>query len=262
MSHYVIGDIHGCYDELQAMIRKIGLTDSDMLYMVGDFIDRGDQNVKMMEWLEQLPENILPVRGNHDANFVYYISLMKQVDQNGELGTDPYSNPEAFRLYLLTRETLASIDIMAARYFDMYGTLQRSLTEDGVTLADLERWADLFDSFPLFRKVEVGGKTCVIVHAGYREDLKDEEEKERFFTEARDPAFTKGGIRNGMVIAGHTPTFIEGEFPYNGGDVFRYYNRKKKCIIYDIDCGCVFRREVPEAKLACLRLEDEEVFYV
>ena len=65
-----------------------------------------------------------------------------------------------------------------------------------------------------------------------------------------------------MIIAGHTPTLIKGEFTYNEGKVFRYYDKEKDCIFYDIDCGCVFRELEPDAKLACLRLEDEKVFYV
>ena len=262
MSDYVIGDIHGCYDELQAMIEKIGLSNDDRLFMVGDYIDRGDQNVEMLQWLEDHPDNILPVKGNHDANFAYYVSLMKQISVNNDLNIRSDFYVDALKLYLITRETLASVDSLAAKYFDMYGTIQRILTEDKVTLSDLERWASMLDSLPLYREVEVGVKRCIVVHAGFREDLADDEERERFFLESRKPAYTQGGIPNGIVIAGHTPTFIEGEFTYNGGDVFRYYDATKNCVFYDIDCGCVFRKEIPKAKLACIRLEDEKVIYL
>lgn len=71
-----------------------------------------------------------------------------------------------------------------------------------------------------------------------------------------------GGKPHGMIIAGHTPTVIKGEFSYHHGKVFRYYNQEKDCIFYDIDCGCVLRDRNPQASLACIRLEDEKVFYV
>ena len=45
MSTYVIGDIHGCYDEFMQMLDKIALSDSDRLLMVGDYIDRGGRTV-------------------------------------------------------------------------------------------------------------------------------------------------------------------------------------------------------------------------
>lgn len=262
MSHYVVGDIHGCYDILRKMIRKIRLSDSDTLFMVGDYIDRGDQNVEMMTWLETLPDNIKPVRGNHDNNYIYYIQLLKQINRQKGLNIDPNSNRETLALYVMTQDTLISQDPFSARYFDMYGTIQRILTENHVTLANLDRWAAMFRTFPLFRKVNISGKPCVIVHAGYREDLNNESDKERFFLEAREPAYSTGGIRDGMVIAGHTPTFIEGEFTYSGGKVFRYYKDRINCTLYDIDCGCVFRNQVPSAKLACIRLEDEKIYYV
>ncbi len=49
-------------------------------------------------------------------------------------------------------------------------------------------------------------------------------------------------------------------FAYNDGNVFRFYDKKKDCIFYDIDCGCVFRNRQLNAKLACIRLEDEKIF--
>ena len=109
-----------------------------------------------------------------------------------------------------------------------------------------------------YKKLDVGGRTCIIVHAGYSEC----NENASFFLYAREESIHSGGIKNGMVIAGHTPTILEDEFAYNKGKVFCFYDEKKDCIFYDIDCGCVFRNTRPEARLACLRLDDEKIFYV
>ncbi|MBR5116299.1 MAG: metallophosphoesterase [Lachnospiraceae bacterium] len=266
MSHYVVGDIHACYDILQKMIRKIHLKDRDELIMVGDYIDRGDQNVEMMEWLEHHPSNVIPVRGNHDENFAYYIGLMDRVDELKGGMIDPDSNEDSCELYEMTIDLLIQSNPIASNYFDMYGTVRRILTEDRVTLTDLRRWAKMFRSFPLYYRIDgtVSGeeRPCIVVHAGYREDLEDDDEKLSFFLEARRPAYTVGGLRDGMVVAGHTPTIIDSEFTWADGKVFRHYDRQKNCLFYDIDCGSVFRHDYPGACLACLRLEDEKVFYV
>ena len=264
MSTYVIGDIHGCYDRLQDMIRNIiRLSDSDTLYMVGDYIDRGDQSVEMMKWLEHLPNNILPVLGNHDANFAYYVYLMKQADaMSDDYITDPDSNEDTIELYFDTQNKLEKIDRWAVGYFDMYKTLINILSTGEVTLTDLDRWATMFNSFPLYREVTVNDRRCIIVHAGYKEGIEDEEERQSFFLEERDFAYTEGGIQDGMVIAGHTPTLVEGQFVFNDGKVFRYYDERKNCTFYNIDCGCVFRKRDRRGKLACIRLEDEKIFYV
>ncbi len=265
MSHYVVGDIHAGFDVLKKMIKKIHLKERDELIMVGDYIDRGDQNVEMMEWLENRPSNVIPVRGNHDENFATYIGLMDRVEEIAKSTFDPDSNEAAQKLYEKTLDILTQSDPVMARYFDMYGTIARILTEDGVSMSDLRRWAAMFRSFPLYYRIDgtVKGeeRPCIVVHAGYREDLP-EDERERFFLEARRPAYTAGGLENGMVVAGHTPTIIDDEFTWEGGKVFRYHDPEKNCIFYDIDCGSVFRYDYPGAKLACLRIEDEKVYYV
>ena len=142
MSTYVIGDIHGCYDRFQDMIRNIiRLSDSDTLYMVGDYIDRGDQSVEMMRWLEHLPDNILPVLGNHDANFAYYVYLMKQADaMSDDYITDPDSNEDTIELYFDTQNKLEKIDRWAVGYFDMYKTLTETGFFEEFNLKNVPLW--------------------------------------------------------------------------------------------------------------------------
>ncbi len=41
---------------------------------------------------------------------------------------------------------------------------------------------------------------------------------EDFYLYARDDAYIYGGIEHGMIIAGHTPTTAEQEFPFNDGN--------------------------------------------
>ena len=61
---YIMSDLHGCFDELNAMLAKIGFSDQDKLILAGDYIDRGSQNYEMLCWMEQVPQNILLLRGN------------------------------------------------------------------------------------------------------------------------------------------------------------------------------------------------------
>ena len=53
--HYVIGDVHGCYDEMIALLQKIEERDSEaIIYFVGDFIDRGPKVWEVLEWAMEL----------------------------------------------------------------------------------------------------------------------------------------------------------------------------------------------------------------
>lgn len=43
MQTLVIGDIHGCYAELRALLDKAGLTEADHIISIGDCVDRGPE---------------------------------------------------------------------------------------------------------------------------------------------------------------------------------------------------------------------------
>lgn len=73
MRRLCVGDIHGCYDKLMETLDKCKFSDSDVLYSVGDFTDRGNQNVKTLDFLMSL-KNFHPVMGNHDLWNYEYLS--------------------------------------------------------------------------------------------------------------------------------------------------------------------------------------------
>lgn len=265
MSTYVMSDIHGCYDDFLSMLEKIVFSENDRLIIAGDYIDRGGQSYEMLKWIEKCPSNVTLLRGNHEETFIEYIELMLMLDRDEKLGTDFSSNVDAKALYdsvqyFIRSNTLLFLD------FDLYGTVKSLLEQNNVTLAELCAWADIFGKLPYYEKINVGGRTCAAVHAGYTEDPESIRMKfndiEDFYLYAREKSCMLGGIPHGMIIAGHTPTVSEGSFVYNSGNVFRYYAPVKDCVFYDIDCGCAFKSIRCDAKLACIRLEDEEIFYI
>lgn len=262
MSTYVISDIHGCFDEFQQMLDNINFSSGDRLFLAGDHIDRGPKSYEMLRWLEHLPDNVIAIRGNHDEEFASCIDLMRQTDQTEGLETLSDSNEDALALYDTTRYLLRKKIPAQAPLFDMYGTIGKLLRDSRVTLSMLTAWAGMIRDMPFFVKFSLCGRTCVVVHAGYREGFTNEREAAEFYLYAREEGIAAGGISHGIVAAGHTPTVVKRAFAYTGGVVFRAYAPEKDCVFYDIDCGCSYRRKYPEARLACLRLEDETVTYV
>lgn len=265
MSTYIISDIHGCYQEFLLMLDKIGFSDSDRLILAGDYIDRGKDSYEMLKWLEHCPENVYPIRGNHEEEFAENVNLMCLLNEKRELKPDIISNDDTAALYASVKYVLAK-SRLSILYFDLYGTIGRLVKQSGVTLEDLVRWSEMIRRMPYYYELNAGGRDCVVVHAGYAERAEQIGTRysslEKFYLYAREDAFHLGGKRHGMIIAGHTPTIIKGDFVYNKGQVFRYYDAEKDCIFYDIDCGCVFKWREPDAKLACIRLEDEKIFYI
>ena len=86
--HYVIGDIHGCYQDMMALLNKIESQDQDaQIIFVGDFIDRGPDVDKVLDWcLENitLDGKYKAVRGNHEQMAIeWYKEFMDWYDDAG-----------------------------------------------------------------------------------------------------------------------------------------------------------------------------------
>lgn len=250
MATYVIGDIHGCFDEFMEMLRIIDYDDEDEIICVGDYIDRGPKSYEMLKWMENQPENVLLIKGNHDVEYTANIEIMKSFNERLELNSD--DNVDTRTLYLAMQQ----ISAVKEAYFDYYLSLRELIFEKNVSLKQLILWADMINNMPYMYKKMVNGRKCVMVHAGYKPNDPD------FNIYAREEAYTDAYVEHGMIIAGHTPTVIKTKFAFTGGKIYRKYSEKYDCIYYDIDCGCVYRSKYPEGRLACIRLEDEELFYV
>ena len=72
MSHtFVVGDIHGCYDELRALVESVGLGESDRLVSVGDLVTKGEKSREVLE-LFMSDARFSSVIGNHDRALLEY----------------------------------------------------------------------------------------------------------------------------------------------------------------------------------------------
>jgi serine/threonine protein phosphatase 1 len=65
----VIGDIHGCYVELQDLLEKAGLGEGDAIIAVGDVVDRGPETPQVLDFFRQAI-NARCLMGNHERKHV------------------------------------------------------------------------------------------------------------------------------------------------------------------------------------------------
>jgi serine/threonine protein phosphatase 1 len=71
--HLIVGDIHGCLDELLDLLKKQQFDrNRDVLISVGDIVDRGPKIKETVEFVFALPQFYM-VRGNHDDKLCRYL---------------------------------------------------------------------------------------------------------------------------------------------------------------------------------------------
>ncbi len=102
----LVGDVHGCADELEALLDRIGFSDGDRLCFVGDLVVRGPAPRRVLALARKLQARA--VRGNHEHRLINRL----------ETG-------------------LASIDTMTNR------TARQLTTDDWRYLRELPLWLDL-----------------------------------------------------------------------------------------------------------------------
>lgn len=71
MATYAVGDIQGCYEEFSALLDRIDFrSDRDTLWLVGDLINRGPDNVSVVRRVMEMGDAAITVLGNHDLHFL------------------------------------------------------------------------------------------------------------------------------------------------------------------------------------------------
>lgn len=71
MADYLIGDVQGCLDSLQLLLKKIKFsTDKDQLFFLGDIVNRGHQSLQTLRFVKNRQDNAQMVLGNHDFHLL------------------------------------------------------------------------------------------------------------------------------------------------------------------------------------------------
>ena len=72
---YAVGDLHGCFDSLQALLEQLPLRRKrDRLWLTGDLVNRGPKSLETLRWARAtsraMGERFRAVLGNHDLHLL------------------------------------------------------------------------------------------------------------------------------------------------------------------------------------------------
>lgn len=230
MSYDIIGDIHGCYEECLALMKKLGYDTSQpipvhpkkrQIVFVGDITDRGPHSLHMITLVSTMVQKNKAkyVPGNH-CNKLYRFFLGRNVSQTHGLETT------------------------VAEYEALPKNEQTNIKK---------QFMDLYEQAPLYLRLD--DDRLIVCHAGIREDFIGRYDKKVqtfvLYGDITGKFDTLGNpIRKNWakqyqgkrtIVYGHTPVLE----PYIMNNT------------YNIDTGCVFG-----GKLTALRYPEMELISV
>ncbi len=221
---YVMSDLHGNYQKFLEMLEKISFSDNDILYILGDILDYGDEPMELIADLS-VRLNVYPIAGEHDF---LAARMLKGFDGMLKSGASPDPAYIAEMTQWVQEGGQSTLDGF------------RALDEE-----QREGVLEYLEEMTLFEELEINGKQYTLVHAGIA-DYNDGDEledflPEDFFSEPLDPARIL--MKNGTVVVGHKPT-ASGKIERGEGSFL-------------IDCGVC-----EGGSLGCLCLENGKEYYV
>ncbi|MDO8412830.1 MAG: symmetrical bis(5'-nucleosyl)-tetraphosphatase [Gallionellaceae bacterium] len=88
MARYAIGDIQGCYAELQQMLALINFDPAiDTLWLVGDLVNRGPGSLEVLRLVKSLGHAAITVLGNHDLHLLAVAEGVAELHRSDTLQT-------------------------------------------------------------------------------------------------------------------------------------------------------------------------------
>ena len=194
--HYVMSDLHGCYQEYREALEKINFNEQDTLYVLGDVVDRGPEPIKLLQNMMLRP-NVLPIIGNHE--YMALTVLKKLCVEITEENAENYLSAEDMTNYLNWSMDGGQSTI---RQF------QKLSAEERLDILDY------LEEFALYEEVCAGGRDFVLVHGGLEPFVPGKALEDYALSEVifKSPDYNKMYFDDRYLITGHTPTLrLKGE---------------------------------------------------
>ena len=94
MATIAIGDVQGCYDQLMRLLERAAYDERrDLLWFVGDLVNRGPQSAQTVRFAKRLGERQVTVLGNHDLALLVIADGIKK-PHRGDTFDDILSAPD------------------------------------------------------------------------------------------------------------------------------------------------------------------------
>ena len=223
---YAMSDIHGCYEKYMTLMEGLELKDDDMLYILGDIVDRGDGGIQViMDVLKR--KNVCCLRGNHEHDALMFLAEYAMPGGSGESDS-------------------------------LFAEFEPWLTDGGISTynaflalddRDKRRVLYFLRQMPIHKEMIAGGKVFHLSHTIASKSRMIHPEKCKMHDYLwGEPDYEDIYFKDKIMVTGHTPTaFIDEAYR---GRIWKGNNH------IALDCGAVFGNP-----LGCICLDTMEEIY-
>ena len=155
--NYVMSDIHGQYGLYRQMLKEIGFTAEDTLYVLGDVIDRGPESIPLLKDIMRR-ENVVMFLGNHELMMLDHLSQAGDYPNawvspgnGGEetlnaLRALPEDEQKEILLYIRSSWLQKYVTVGGERYGLHHSYFLPWRKQTDVRYSDVEDWQIIFDT--------------------------------------------------------------------------------------------------------------------
>lgn len=245
----VTSDIHGHDKDLQMLLKKAAFSDDDILFIVGDIIEKGPESLKTLRSVMELSKkgNCIPLIGNVDA---WRLHMIHNLDKH---------NANDFMDYLLlTREWYGSsfFDEMTAELGFICQSADELLDAQTAVLRSFENELQFLAYLPTV----VETQNYIFVHAGLPDNnLKNIANYDLFDFLKLDQFVSKGLCFEKYIVVGHWPvTLYSPHFP----NATPLINTAQKIISIDGGCGIKSDGQLNLMMLPSINCDIDEIQFI
>ncbi|WGE60170.1 bis(5'-nucleosyl)-tetraphosphatase (symmetrical) ApaH [Actinobacillus equuli] len=86
MATYIVGDLHGCFDELQLLLKQVNYNPAqDELWLTGDLVARGAKSLECLRFVKDPKNSAKTILGNHDLHLLATLLGIKKVKPSDQV---------------------------------------------------------------------------------------------------------------------------------------------------------------------------------
>jgi len=224
---FVIGDIHGCVRTFRILLEeKIQPTKNDLIYLLGDYIDRGPNSKSVVDYIMELKQNsfqVISLMGNHE----YMLNHAQ-------------TSVSFFNLWMINsgHTTLRDFGILVESYYSPRSMLQIP-----------EKYLEFFRNLSIYEQTE----DYFFCHGCLNGESVHPLEDIESLIWGRKAVYNEGFLQGRVLVHGHTPVSYS--------DIQITVNDSNSKIV-NLDGGCVYKNTKSLGNLVALELDSRELYCV